>query len=753
MRILVASTILLCLSAFGLSAAEPGVTRHTKAAEERAYEWYDGDKKRSFHLSLDQLGVYTDSSRAAEFYKQATRDLLRQLMPDATVESMEGRVVRLRLTDKLTRSAIVSRYGELRQDGRIGWVDAVFHDRSDPEKKSAYQLTGKMIVHFTDAVSEPAATAWGDGFGVRMLRRLKLANAYLFNCPAGPACLELTVRARSHEQVRHAYPNWIRPKAKRNDTLYPNQWHLNNTGQGGGTAGEDARLEDAWNSGYSGTGVRIAIVDDGLEIDHEDLADNVVSGGSYDYVDLDADPTAGDHGTACAGVAAAVGLNDLGVRGAGYTAELVGFRLLGAETDEYEADALTRDNQSVAIYSNSWGPVDNGAALVGPGPLTMAALESGVNSGRGGLGNLYVWAGGNGLNSEDNSNYDGYANSRYTIAVGASTNLGEQSWYSEPGANLLVNAPSSSVTLGITTTDRTGGAGYDSGNYTSSFGGTSSAAPLVAGVLSLILEANPNLSWRDVKLLLANTAAMNDPVDYDWTTNAAGLHINHKYGYGRIDAGAAVLAASSWAPVGTEYTSETTSSPNLAIPDGLGAGSCGPWVADVLSIADDLSIESVEVNFQSQHTYWGDLEILLVSPSGTESMLAEYHNGSGEEFAPGWTFGVERLIGESSLGTWTLKARDCFAADSGNIQNWSVKVFGTAEPTFCSAGPHTVSNTHFTNDEIIQSESTLDTDGTVTVQSGANVVFEAGNMVTLMPGFHAPSGSLFRAAIAPVSCP
>jgi hypothetical protein len=80
-------------------------------------------------------------------------------------------------------------------------------------------------------------------------------------------------------------------------------------------------------------------------------------------------------------------------------------------------------------------------------------------------------------------------------------------------------------------------------------------------------------------------------------------------------------------------------------------------------------------------------------------------------------------------------------------------VFGTAEPTFCSAGPHTVSNTHFTNDEIIQSESTLDTDGTVTVQSGANVVFEAGNMVTLMPGFHAPSGSLFRAAIAPVSCP
>lgn len=753
MRALVLSTVFLCLSTLGLSAAELDGKRHTKVLEERAYEWYDGDKKRTFHLSHNQLGVYMDGSRTAEFYKEANRDLLRQLMPDATVESMEGRVVHLRLADKLTRSAIVSRYGELQQDGRVGWVDAVFHDKSDPEKRSAYQLTGKMIVHFIDAVPEQTAASWGDGFGVRMLRRLNLANAYLFSCPAGPDCLELTLRVRSHDQVRHAYPNWIRPKVKRNDTLYPDQWHLNNTGQGGGTAGEDARLADAWDSGYTGTGVRIAIVDDGLEIGHEDLVGNLVVGGSYDYVDSDTDPTAGDHGTSCAGVAAAVGWNGLGVRGAGYAAELVGFRLLGAEEDVIEADALTRDNQSVAIYSNSWGPTDNGSALVGPGPLTLAALESGVNNGRGGLGNLYVWAGGNGQGYGDNSNYDGYANSRYTLAVGASTNLGDQSGYSESGSNLLVNAPSNGGTRGITTTDRTGGLGDDPGNYTSTFGGTSSATPLVAGVLSLILEANPNLSWRDVKLLLANTAAMNDPTDEDWTTNAAGLHINHKYGYGRIDAGAAVLAAPSWIPVGTEYASEKVSSPDLAIPDGTDQSSCGPWVTNTLSIDDDLAIESVELDFQSQHTYWGDLEILLISPSGTESTLAEFHNSAGAEYATGWTFGIERLMGESSLGVWTLKVRDCAVQDSGNIQSWTVRVFGTKEPTLCSAGPHTVSNTLFTNDAIIQSESTVDTNGAVTVQSGVNVVFEAGNSVTLTPGFHALSGSRFRAGVASVSCP
>ena len=487
--------------------------------------------------------------------------------------------------------------------------------------------------------------------------------------------------ARADPRVRYAYPNWVRPKHKRNDPLYPDQWHLENTGQGGGTAGEDANVAAAWASGYTGSGVNLAIVDDGLEIGHADLAGNLISG-SYDYVDLDSDPTAGDHGTSCAGVAAGVGFNSLGVRGAAYDSGLVGYRLLGADTDANEADALTRGDQMISIYSNSWGPPDNARSLNGPGPLTAAALASGAATGRSGKGSIFVWAGGNGNTSADNANYDGYANSRYTIAVAASTNFGSQSSYSEKGANILVNAPSNGGTLGITTTDRSGGAGYDAGDYTSTFGGTSSAAPLVAGVAALILEANPNLTWRDLKLLLAETAEKNAPTDPDWSVNAAGLPFNHKYGFGRVDAAAAVQAAPGWALVGPEVTATASRTPSIPIPDGTGPRICGPSISDTLMISDDISIESVEVGFQSQHTYWGDLEIRLTSPWGTESVLSEQHvSSSTAAYANGWTFGVERLIGELSAGTWTLSVRDCYNQDTGDIQSWSVTVYGTIQDT------------------------------------------------------------------------
>jgi kexin len=154
--------------------------------------------------------------------------------------------------------------------------------------------------------------------------------------------------------------------------------------------------------------------------------------------------------------------------------------------------------------------------------------------------------GGNGGDSDDNSNYDGYANSLYVIAVAASTNQGVSAWYSEPGANILVNSPSNGGTLGITTTDRTGSTGYSSTEYTSDFGGTSSATPLAAGIVALMLQANPDLTWRDVRAILALTARQNDPSSPGWTTNGAGRPIHYHYGFGRVDAQAAVSAALSW---------------------------------------------------------------------------------------------------------------------------------------------------------------------------------------------------------------
>lgn len=460
-----------------------------------------------------------------------------------------------------------------------------------------------------------------------------------------------------------------------NDPLFPEQWHLVNTGQGGGLPQADINVAPVWQDGITGAGVQAAIVDDGLEIRHEDLADKIRPNLSWDYVGNDGDPTAGFHGTSVAGILGASTNNGIGVVGAAPGTELVGLRLLGASNDTNEADALSYRHDIIDLSNNSWGPPDDGQGLFGPGPLAEAALAEGAAQGRSGKGTIYCWAGGNGGNN-DNSNYDGYANSRYTIAVGASTNLGTRASYSEKGANLLVNTPSSGGTLPITTTDRTGPQGLDNGEYTDSFGGTSAATPLACGAIGLLLEANPALGWRDVQTLLAATATQNDPQDPDWTHNGAGYPVNHKYGFGRIDIAAAVDAARSWTMLGPEKTVSASANPNLAIPDNNTTG-----VSSSVDINDELTIESVEIVFNAEdHPYWGDLDIRLVSPAGTESVLAEKHNsGAATSFYNNWRFSSMRYLGESATGTWTLRVSDRAAADVGTFNSWSLIIHGTGQ--------------------------------------------------------------------------
>ena len=343
-----------------------------------------------------------------------------------------------------------------------------------------------------------------------------------------------------------------------NDPFYDDQWHLNNTGQTSGTSGEDANVTAVWNS-YNGSGVVISVIDDGVEHSHPDLTTNYLSQHSYDWCgdDPDPDPNSWDgHGTAVAGVAAGTGNNSIGVTGAAFGANIAGHRLIACGfTDSTAADALSYDNGDIDIYSNSWGPTDDGSSLEGPGPITIAAIEDSIYNGRSGLGNIYTWAAGNGLEANDNSNYDGYASLRYAIAVSAITHYGDQSWYSEPGANILVTAHSNGGTPdyeGITTTDITGTGGYSGGDVNHDFGGTSSATPLVSGVIALILESNPDLTWRDVQNILVHSSRKNDVNDSSWTVNGGGLNVSHKYGFGAVDAGAAVSLAENWTSSGEE---------------------------------------------------------------------------------------------------------------------------------------------------------------------------------------------------------
>ena len=510
-----------------------------------------------------------------------------------------------------------------------------------------------------------------------------------------------------------------------NDTLFTGQWHLRNTGQNGGTSGADANLVPAWDvldgggQPVRGAGVVIGIVDDGLQIAHPDLAPNYSSAFSRDFNDNDGDPSPNigqnhGHGTSVAGVAAGRGNNNLGVSGSAPEATLAGLRLLGDNfSDADEAAALGYQAANIDIYSNSWGPADNGT-LGFIGPMALARLETGTTSGRGGLGSIYTWAAGNGLGSNDNVNYDSYANSRYVIAVGAIDHSGVQSFYSEPGASMLVTAYSEGSVSGITTTDLVGSDG-DNGlpdqNYTNSFGGTSSATPLVSGVIALMLDVNPALTYRDVQHILAKSAEKNNPGDSGWTNNGAGLHVNHKYGFGAIDALAAVNMAKTWTnvPAAIEFGSPVINV-NTPVPDNNATG-----VTRTFNMTQDMKLEHVEMVFNTTgHTWRGDLRVVLTSPSGTQSVLAEQHLGDDGDDYSNWVFSTVRHWDESPLGTWTIQVSDGFTADFGNWENFSLNFIGTPAANPPSLGSIESSTLDYVTGQgqvqISQSLTVVDTD-------------------------------------------
>ncbi len=513
------------------------------------------------------------------------------------------------------------------------------------------------------------------------------------------------------------------------DPLFADQWHLLNASQVSATGvlakgGEDINVTPAWVI-TKGAGVRIAIVDEDLEMAHEDLASNLAANTlNYNYLTGTNDSTAdtanttAGHGTAVAGIAAARDLNGLGGRGVAPRATLLGYALLSNQTAINEADAMTHNLTSVDISSNSWGPKDGTGNVIASTSLWRSAIDTGLTTGRGGKGTVYVWAAGNGANGAatcaaciDNSNYDGQANYRGVVAIAAVNDQGRWASYSEQGANLWVSAPGGEFcsTHTITTTDRTGAIGHNTNgtgdyantNYTKCMNGTSSATPMVSGVVALMLAANPNLTWRDVRIILAQTARANDagtcltaPVapnpcpatSTGWILNGSGApsatniryYFNHNYGFGVVDAAAAVTAAQGWTNVATEKTPYTTAlaSPGLAIPDNNTTGVSHPIPVTGSGIT---SIEWVEITFSAaDHPYAGDLDITLTSPSGSVSQLAKKHSCEANPCTAynSWVFGSAVHLGEVADGTWMLTVKDLSLNDIGTFQSWKLKFYG-----------------------------------------------------------------------------
>ncbi|KAF8985629.1 hypothetical protein BGZ46_003029 [Entomortierella lignicola] len=456
------------------------------------------------------------------------------------------------------------------------------------------------------------------------------------------------------------------------------QWHLHNTIQ----RGHDINVTGVWNQNITGKGAIVAIIDDGLDANSEDLNVNFYAKGSYDFndnVDIPLPRLFDDnHGTRCAGEIASA-KNDLCGVGVAWDAKVAGIRILSGEiTDVQEAEALNYNYEETPIYSCSWGPSDDGKAMEGPTGLLQEAFINGVTNGRQGKGSIFVFATGNGGRVGDNCNFDGYTNSRYTVSIGAITRTNEHPVYSE----------ACSAQLGVTYSS-----GDDTYIYTCDVGkrncfarhsGTSAAAPIAAGIFALVLEVRPDLNWRDIQYLTIHTAVPVDENDSDWTETSVGRMFNHKYGYGSLDAYAIVEYAKNWVSVGPQVTYE---SPVIVvdgdIPSGVDVGlpSVFEVTEDVLKGVKFGKLEHVTVTINVKHVYRGEIEVELRSPDNIISKLAVARpfDESADGFED-WTFMSVKHWEENPIGLWTLTVYDRTNPDNtGTFINWKLGLHGEIE--------------------------------------------------------------------------
>jgi hypothetical protein len=399
------------------------------------------------------------------------------------------------------------------------------------------------------------------------------ANAFFVGAPEGTGTrvFDIALSLLEREDVEYCHPEVVRKRSFRK--IFPEQWHLQDTTVNGITVKASANVAAA-HQVTDGAGVVIAVIDDGVDIDHPEfgsegkiVAPRDATLGMDDPRPKDPNPLEPDnHGTACAGVACANG--SVGASGVAPGATLMPIRMVSGLGSQQEANAFRwAADHGADVISCSWGPADGfwfkpndprHQRVVKLPPSTQLAIDYAANQGRGGKGCVILFAAGNGNESVDN---DGYASYERVIAVAACNDQGKRSVYSDFGKAVWCAFPSGDqgyapfnhpapLTPGIWTTDRVGPAGYNrgtlqagdqAGDYTKDFGGTSSSCPGAAGVAALVLSVNPQLTRVEVRDILRRAC---DLIDEPGGSYDAQGH-SDLYGFGRLNAERAVNLAAA----------------------------------------------------------------------------------------------------------------------------------------------------------------------------------------------------------------
>lgn len=494
------------------------------------------------------------------------------------------------------------------------------------------------------------------------------------------------------------------------DPMIGAQWYLVSSGL------------DQLNGQITGAGVEIGMIDDGINTFHPDLQARINFGDSYDASGNTADgkhklPYPFEfHGTLVAGLMVAEANNQTGIVGMASDATVASLRVgwdWGSITE-----ALGKQ-WAFDVSNNSWGATQPFSDNFNSTDLTFAwqALRTGVEDGRDGQGTVFVFAAGNSAAKGDNTNYHNFQNAREVITVAAAQSDGMIAGFSTPGANVLT----SSFGVGLLTTNR-----VDSGVAYKEFSGTSAAAPMVSGIVALMLEVNPQLGYRDVQEILVN--ASTHPAAQDWKTNGAsslnlgGFQFNDHAGFGLLNAANAVRLAETWTGNHNALNEVTASARrfgiNSAIPDGNDQA-----FTQTFRIESGVRVEHIELGVDVRHSRMGDLVVEVTSPSGTTSTLMDRPSvtsdlpfglsgiDSGMPVHLTWDFSSVQFWGESAVGDWTVSVRDVRAEQTGLLHSLSLRVYGS---------PDSGNDTYVFSDEGFETQATkrlADESGTDTINA------------------------------------
>lgn len=508
------------------------------------------------------------------------------------------------------------------------------------------------------------------------------------------------------------------PQSPFSDPIFSSQWYLINTGQRGGQSRLDLNVLPAWQMGFDGSGVRVAINDDGMDLTHPDLVANIDGASVFDTnrstIGKGFSDASSKHGTV---VGSIVGMAANGIGGVGiaYKSVLIPGLAVGASVDNAFANLFAANLAARADISvNSWGSdpafAENfGATGSAEDQAWGAQLLRNATAGRNGLGMFIEVSAGNERGNRADASLSNFTGNKVVASVAAVDQFGVVTDYSTPGASNLVSAfggvgsadQSMDVGFGIPSADIQSTAGYNktsgtSGDYAYQNQGTSYSGPMVGAAAALMLQANPALGFRDISNILAATARQTDASNPTWVTtassywNLSGAHFSRDYGYGLIDIAAAVRLSQSWmgAAATVANWAKAEGSPSqvgLPIPDDSNSA-----LTVTSRVAENVIIDRMEFDLNLTATAPSQLKAQITSPSGTTITLFDQpltrplKDGEPDTavvetpWPSTFTIGAAAFMGETSAGNWTLTLKDMVKGTVASFNALTVRAWGSA---------------------------------------------------------------------------